>query len=131
MNRFIKLNSGEMIKFLILSLLILLIPIIGYFLDLRVDNIWWATFVTQLGVGLIWLFIKMGLFHSPERPKNRLWMNSYQKNNLDFKNEKKLNEKVTNQVVNKRVTITSKQGAYAMILTSLIYLIVALIVSYA
>lgn len=127
-----KINQRELIKFLIASFVVLLIPIIAYAFKLREDNIWWATFVTQLGIGLIWLFITFGLFRE-KRHKNKTPVFRSLKMKRLAQEEAQINKSLPKAKINQQKEtkkVKSRQGCSLMILTSLIYLIIVLVISY-
>ncbi len=118
---------------LILSLMVSSIIIIGYVIHSKPESIWGALCAVQIGVALLWLIGRWGGF-STSRYASR---NSARQT----LNRKAIKQKTKDKYLLKRVESPialeeneakkSKAGIWVMLCIGIIYLIVALIVSFA
>ncbi|CAM9107236.1 DUF3899 domain-containing protein [Mycoplasma todarodis] len=118
---------------LILSLLISSIIIIGYAIHSKPESIWAALCAVQIGVALLWLVGRLGGFSTSRYASRNTARQSL--------NRKAIKQETKDKYLLKRVdsplaleeeeTKKSKAGIWLMLIIGAIYLIVALIVSFA
>lgn len=132
-----RINLKEIIKGCVLSALPLIILIVGYSIGSDEDSIWIALAVTQLGLAILWVVIRLGAFSTMgfgARKYSRSFATMREKKYEHEPTYKKVNRKdlpkSANEIVDENIN-KSWQGIILSLSVGIIELIASLILAFA